>query len=146
MLAELYPVWPEYSSEPSPGAELGRGSLDCDRDDRPQCDSRLLLMTSSWVRKHQQAVIDFMFEENRILLEQRNGKRLVVTDDQRHRLAVKGKVIGRRGVKQAATVVKADKVLAWHRKLIEQRCSAPERRPGRPRVSPEVRNLVLGWR
>ena len=103
----------------------------------------LLLLTSSWVRRHQQAVIDYLLEENRVLLEQRNGKRLVLTDDQRRRLAAKSKAIGRRDLKQVATIVKADAVLAWHRKLIEQSCSAPERRPGRPRVSPEVRNLVV---
>ena len=88
-------------------------------------------------------MIDYLLEENRVLLEQRNGKRLVLTDDQRRRLAAKGKAIGRRDLKQVATIAKADTVLAWHRKLIEQRCSAPERRPGRPRVSPESRSLVL---
>ena len=103
----------------------------------------LLLLTSSWVRKHQQAVIDFLLEENRILQEQRNGKRLVFTDDQRRRLAAKGKAIGRRDLKLVATIVKAVTVLAWHRKLIEQRCSASERRPGRPRVQAEIRKLVV---
>ena len=103
----------------------------------------LLLLTSSWVRRHQQAVIDYLLEENRVLIEQRNGNRLLLTDDQRRRLAAKGKAIGRRDLKQMATIVKADTVLAWHRKLIEQRCSATERRPGRPRVPPEIRNLVV---
>ncbi len=103
----------------------------------------LLLLTSRWVRRHQQAVIDYLLEENRVLQEQRNGKRLVLTDDQRRRLAARGKAIGRRDLKLVATIVKADTVLAWHRKLIEQRCSAPERRPGRPRVPPEIRHLVV---
>ena len=79
----------------------------------------LLLLMSSWVRTHQQAVIDYLLEENRVLLEQRKGKRLVLTYNQRRRLAAKGKAIGRRDLKQVATIVKADTVLAWHRQLIE---------------------------
>jgi len=50
----------------------------------------LLLLTSSWVRRHPQAVIDYLLEENRVLLEQRHVKRLVLSDDQRRRLAAKG--------------------------------------------------------
>ena len=103
----------------------------------------LLLLRSSWVRKHQLAVIDYPLEENRVLLEQRNGKRLVLTDNQRRRLAAKGKAIGRRELKQLATIVKADTVLAWHRKLIEKSGPVRERRPGRPRVQLAIRGLVL---
>ncbi len=47
----------------------------------------LLLLRSSWIRRHQQAVIDYLLEENRVLLEQRNGKGLLLTDDQRIRVS-----------------------------------------------------------
>jgi len=87
-------------------------------------------------------MIDYLLEENRALLEQRNGKRLVLTDDQRRRLAAKGKAVGRRDLKLVATIVKADSVLAWHRKLIEKRCSTPERRPLPASVKVMARSLL----
>ena len=103
----------------------------------------LLLLVSSWVRRHQQDVIEYLIEENRVLLEQSRGRRVVLTDDQRRRLAAKGKVVGRPDLQQVATIVKADTILAWHRKLIERSCLAPERRPGRPRVPTEIRGLAI---
>ncbi len=103
----------------------------------------LFLLASNLIRQHQQDVIDYLIEENRVLLEQNTGKRLVLTDDQRRRLAAKGKVIGRRDLQQVATIVKADTILAWYRKLIERSGSVPEKRPGRPRVRVEIRELVV---
>ena|GEM_PF-3294167 len=89
-------------------------------------------------------MLDYLIEENRVLLEQNKGKRPVLADDQRRRLAAKSKVIGRRDLMQVATIVKADTILGWYRKLIERSCSAPERRSGRPHVQPEIRELVVG--
>jgi len=51
----------------------------------------LFLLASNLIRQHQQDVIDYLIEENRVLLEQNTGKRLVLTDDQRRRLAAKAK-------------------------------------------------------
>jgi hypothetical protein len=41
-------------------------------------------------------VIDYLKEENRILREQLQGRRIRFTDDQRRRLAIRGKALGRR--------------------------------------------------
>jgi len=51
----------------------------------------LFLLASNLIRQHRQDVIDYLIEENRVLLEQNTGKRLVLTDDQRRRLAAKAK-------------------------------------------------------
>ena len=51
----------------------------------------LLLTVSGWVHRHQQDVIAYLVEENRVLKEQLRGRRLRLTDDQRRRLAVKAK-------------------------------------------------------
>ncbi len=48
------------------------------------------------MNQHQQAVIDFLQEENRVLLEQLGGKPRRFTDSQRVRLARKAKLVGRR--------------------------------------------------
>ena len=49
-----------------------------------------VLLVSGWVNRQQQAVIDYLLEENRILRAAHAPRRLRLTDDQRRRLAVKG--------------------------------------------------------
>ena len=45
---------------------------------------RLLLVTlAGWVNRHQQEVIEYLVEENRVLREQLKGRRVRLTDDQR---------------------------------------------------------------
>ena len=48
------------------------------------------LLFSGWVNRQQQAVIDYLLEENRVLRAAQGSRRLRLTDDQRRRLAVKG--------------------------------------------------------
>ena len=55
----------------------------------------LLLTVSGWVNRHQQDVIAYLLEENRILKEQFKGRSLRLTDDQRRSLAAKAKRLGR---------------------------------------------------
>ena len=56
--------------------------------------SFLLVCFAGWMNRRQQAVIDYLQEEVRILQEYM-GKRPRFTDDQRRRLAVKGTSVGR---------------------------------------------------
>ena len=65
-------------------------------DSLPRPLAFLLLLVSGWVNRQQQAVIDYLLEENRILRAAHAPRRLRLTDDQRRRLAVKGIVLGRR--------------------------------------------------
>ena len=78
----------------------------------------LLLTVSGWVHRHQQDVIAYLVEENRVLKEQRRGRRLRLTDDQRRRLAAKAKRLGRRALDAIATLVTSDTLMRWHRRLI----------------------------
>ena len=55
----------------------------------------LLFTVSGWVNRHQQEVIAYLIEENRVLKEQLNGRTLRLTDEQRRRLAAKAKRLGR---------------------------------------------------
>ena len=58
----------------------------------------LVAAFAGWISREQDAVIDYLREENRVLKQQLGCKRLRLTDDQRRRLAVRGKaVIGRFG-------------------------------------------------
>jgi predicted metal-dependent HD superfamily phosphohydrolase len=57
----------------------------------------LVIALAGWVDRHQQAVIDYLNGESRVLKQQLDGQRLRFTDEQRMRLAVKAKVLGRHG-------------------------------------------------
>ena len=107
---------------------------------------QLLLATfAGWVGRQQTAVIAYLVEENRVLKEQlkSDGRRLRFTDDQRRRLAAKGKPLGRKVLRQIATIVTPDTILAWHRKLIAAKWTYPHKRVGRPGVMKGIRELIV---
>ena len=98
---------------------------------------------AGWVNRHQQHVIDYLVEENRVLREQLKGRRVRLTNDQRRRLAAKGQRLGRRVLKQVATIVTPDTILRWHRRLIAQKWTFTSRRQGRPGIMREVSALIV---
>ena len=53
------------------------------------------LVLSGWVNRHQQQMIDFYVSQTEALLESQGKKRILLNDDQRRVLAVKGKALGR---------------------------------------------------
>ena len=57
----------------------------------------LFPLFSGWVNRRQLSVIEYLLAENRLLREPLGGRRLRLTDDQRRRLAVKGKGLGAEG-------------------------------------------------
>jgi putative transposase len=70
--------------------------------------------------------------------------RVRLNDDQRRRLAVKGKVLGRRRLAEVCSIVTPDTILRWHRRLIAQKYDgSARRRPGRPRAMREIARLVV---
>jgi hypothetical protein len=110
---------------------------------RHQPSHLLIIALAGWLNRHQQAVIDYLIEENGVLKEQVEGKRLQFTDEQRMRLAVKAKVLGRRLLDEIETLVTPDTLLAWHRKLIAQKWTYARNGPDRPPVAQEITDLVL---
>ncbi|MCP3869181.1 MAG: DUF3365 domain-containing protein [Gammaproteobacteria bacterium] len=68
----------------------------------------LVIALAGWLNRHQQAVIDYLIEENRVLKDQLDGQRLRFTDEQRIRLAVKAKALGRRALDEIETLVTPD--------------------------------------
>ena len=64
-----------------------------------------MLALAGWVNRYQQAVIDYVQEENRVLRAQLRGKRLRLSDKERRRLAVKAKGLGRKALAQIASIV-----------------------------------------
>jgi hypothetical protein len=78
----------------------------------------VLIAVAGWMNQRQLEIIDYLREENRVLREQLDGRRLRLTDDQRRRLAAKAKGLGRKLLAEVATIVTPETLLAWHRKLI----------------------------
>jgi putative transposase len=71
----------------------------------------LLVTLAGWVNRHQQHVIEYLVDENRVLKGQLEGHRLRLTDDQRRRLAARGRRLGRRVLLQVVTIVPPDTIL-----------------------------------
>jgi len=53
-----------------------------------------LVMLAGWMNEQQRAANAYLKEENRVLRELYGKKRLRFSDDQRRRLAAKGKALG----------------------------------------------------
>ena len=97
----------------------------------------LLISLAGYLNQQQQEVIDYLQEENRVLHEQLGSRRLRLNDDQRRRLAVRARKLGRLVLHELATIVTPETLLAWHRKLIARKYDGSKQRgPGRPRTSP----------
>ena len=75
----------------------------------------LLVCLAGWVNRHQLDVIAYIQEENRVLKSKLKGKRIRFTNDERRRLAMKGKALGNRVLREVASIVTPNTILAWYR-------------------------------
>jgi len=105
----------------------------------------LLSILAGWMNDEQRQWIEYLRTENLVLREKLGKKRILLNDDQRRRLAVKGKVLGRRLLDQIGTLFTPDTILRWHRELVAQKWDhSDKRRPmGRPPTPQEVVDRVL---
>jgi putative transposase len=88
--------------------------------------------------------IEYLVAENRILRDQIKG-RVQLSDAERRTLAEVGKKLSKQALEEVASIVKPDTILAWHRKLVAQKFDGSMHRQslGRPRIDPELEELVL---
>src|SRR5882724_1032093 len=105
----------------------------------------LITMVAGWVQRHQQQVITYLQEENRLLKAQLGGRRLRLTDTERRRRAALAHPLGRARLKAVATLATPDTLLRWYTRLTAQKFdgSTPRRQLGRPRVAEEIEQLVV---
>jgi putative transposase len=105
----------------------------------------LFFILTGWVNRRQQEVVEYLRTENQVLKESFGERRILLNDDQRRRLAVQGKVLGRKTLAAVATLVTPDTLLRWHRTLVAQKWnySARHQKRGRPLVADEIRDLVV---
>ena len=95
----------------------------------------MLIILVSWVNRQQQEVIEYLRAENAVLKEKLGKKRILLNNDQRRRLAVKGKLLGRKQLEQVGTLFTPDTILRWHRQLVANKwdySDRKEKRTGRP--------------
>lgn len=105
----------------------------------------LVVILAGWVNRHQQQAIEYLRTENQVLKEKLGKKRILLNDDQRRRLAVKGRILGRKMLEEVGTLFTPDTIIRWHRQLVAQKWdhSSEKRTPGRPRIRQEIVKLTL---
>src|SRR6266508_6460644 len=105
----------------------------------------LIAMVAGWLQRHQQQVIIYLQEENRILKAQLGNRRLHLTDTERRRLAALAHPLDRTRLQEVATIATPDTLLRWYQRLIAQKFdgSMQRRQYGRPRIAEEVEQLIV---
>jgi hypothetical protein len=78
----------------------------------------LLLILAGLINRRQQDAIEYLLAENRILRKKLGKKRILLSDEQRRRLAVKGNILGRKMLEQLGGVVAPETILRRNRELV----------------------------
>jgi hypothetical protein len=87
---------------------------------------------------------EYLVTENRILRHQITG-RVRLTDTKRRTLATIGKKLGKHALKEVASLVTPDAILAWHRRLVAQKFdgSGQQKPVGRRKADQKREALVV---
>jgi len=105
--------------------------------------SMLMFCWAGWVNREQLKVIDYLQDENQTLRQLIKKQRIRLSLEDRRRLGVKGRAIGRRKLDEIATIARADTILGWFRELVAEKWTFPHKRRGRPRTRRDVRQLLV---
>jgi putative transposase len=94
--------------------------------------------------------IDYLREQVRVLLEhqEKDNKRIILTNSQRVRVAAKAKRLSRKMLEQCTELFTADTVMRWYHKLIAEKYDGSSKRGkvGRPQITAEIVNLVITFK
>jgi putative transposase len=103
----------------------------------------LLMGLTGWLARREREAIAYLIEENRLLRRQLGGRRLRLTDADRRRLAARAYRVGRRALRDIATIATPDTLLRWHRQLIARKWTYGRTSVNRRQVLVEIRRLVV---
>jgi putative transposase len=103
----------------------------------------LLMVLTGWLARTEREVVDYLIEENRCLRRQLGDRRLRLTDNDRRRLAGRAYRVGRRTLRDIATIATPDTLLRWHRQLIARKWMYGRTSVNRRQVLVEIRRLVV---
>ena len=106
--------------------------------------ARLLAFVTGLVNQELLLRNEYLAAENRVL-RAHLPSRLRLSDPERSTLAEIAKRLGRKALRDIACVAKPDTILGWYRRLVARKFDGSRQRsyPGRPRVSPEIEELVV---
>ncbi|MFC1795205.1 helix-turn-helix domain-containing protein [Planctomycetota bacterium] len=94
--------------------------------------------------------IDYLREQVRVLVEhqEKQDKRILLTNSQRMRVAAKAKRLSRKMLEQCTELFTADTIMRWYRELVAQKYDGSENRtsPGRPQIGQEIVSLVIRFK
>jgi hypothetical protein len=102
----------------------------------------LLLTVTGSLDRRDREMLAYLIGENRMLRRQLGGRRLRLTDDDRRKLAARACRLGRRALREVATIVTPDTLLRWHRQLIVRKWTYAGTGTRRRGVLAEIRRLV----
>jgi hypothetical protein len=81
----------------------------------------IIALVAGWINRHQQHLITYLKEENRVLKAKLPGSRLRLTDTERRRLARLAHPLSRKQLKDTATIATPDTLMRWYKRLIAQK-------------------------
>jgi hypothetical protein len=94
--------------------------------------------------------IDYLREQVRVLVEhqEKQEKRIRLSNSQRMRVAAKAKRLNRKMLEQCTELFTPDTIMRWFRELVAQKYNGSQNRtsPGRPQITQEIVNLVIRFK
>ena len=94
--------------------------------------------------------IDYLREQVRVLVEhqEKQNKRIILTNSQRMRVAAKAKRLSRKMLEQCTELFTPDTVMRWYNKLIAAKYDGSSNRGkvGRPQIAAEIVDLVIRFK
>jgi transposase len=106
--------------------------------------ARLLAYATGAINRELLLKNEYLVAENRILKTKVKG-RLVLFEGEKATLAEIAHRLGRKALEEVATTAQPDTILGWYRKLIARKFDGSKfrQRAGRPKVQPDIENLVV---
>ncbi len=106
--------------------------------------ARILAYISGTVDEELLLRNEYLATENRILRAQVKD-RLLLSDTEKKTLVDIGYRLGRKALADVANAAKPETILGWYRRLVARKFDGSEARryPGRPRIAPELEELVV---
>jgi putative transposase len=102
---------------------------------------RALAVAALRVRSREFKELEIVVLRHELAVLRRQVARPRLTEPDRVFLAAASRLL--RGTGRQSLLVRPDTLLGWHRQLVRRRWTCAGRRPGRPRISEEVGELVL---
>ena len=102
------------------------------------------------IDKEHYKAIDYLREQVRVVIEhqEKENKRILLTNSQRMRAAAKAKRLSRKMLERCTELFTADTVIRWHQKLIAEKYDGSGKRSkiGRPPITAEIVKLVIKFK